>query len=234
MKKLFRMTTVLMLILTAFLLTNEAAQAFTKRSSAPKVEEKPPVKIEQPVEAPVHVEEPAKPTVYKAEWPKQEWTDFAAQALESYGKNMLVMNAPKDASEWCPKFSSLTYEQRKQMFITLIASMAKRESNWKPETNYTESFKDSSGTKVVSRGLTQISKESANSSSYKCGISNATELNDPKTNIDCTVKILNKWVVQDKYFGTDKLGGGRYWSVMRPGDSKKFIQGKVKAVCASF
>lgn len=169
---------------------------------------------------------------YVAEWSNKEWTDILVSALDEYGKDMVLMEQPKDADKWCPQFENFTYERRKQVFVTMVVAMAKRESNWKPETNYTESFTDSKGKKVISRGLLQISQESANQSAYKCEISEATMLNHPGVNLACGVKIMNHWIgKKDKYFGTDKLGAARYWSVARNGSSKTYVQGKVRDMC---
>lgn len=98
----------------------------------------------------------------------------------------------------------------------LLSIMAKRESGFKPETSFKEDFNDSKGSAVISRGLFQISQESANQKAYGCGIKKAQDLHDPKINIECAVKIL---AYQAKKTGTlidgQKGGCGAYWSVCR-------------------
>lgn len=104
----------------------------------------------------------------------------------------------------------------KPCLIQAISIMAVYESSLKPKTNFTEDFEDSTGAAVISRGLMQISQESANLKPYSCGITKAKQLNDPKTNLECAVKIAVKWLNQDKvFFGEPKMGLGRYWSVGR-------------------
>lgn len=104
----------------------------------------------------------------------------------------------------------------KSCLAQTISIMAKFESSFKPETSYKESFKDAKGNYVISRGLLQLSIESANQKAYSCGIKTADELHNPKININCAVKIAAYWINKDQvFFGGDKLGIGRYWSVGR-------------------
>lgn len=104
----------------------------------------------------------------------------------------------------------------KECLILTIAKMAQYESSFKPSESYTESFTDSKGAAVISRGLLQISQESANQKAYACNIKKADELHDPKINLECAVKIAVYWINKDGvFFGGEKLGLGRYWSVGR-------------------
>lgn len=104
----------------------------------------------------------------------------------------------------------------KKCLIQLISIMAKYESSFKPETQFKESFNDSKGKPVISRGLLQLSIESANQKAYGCNIKKAEELHNPKTNLECAVKIV---VFQANKSGTlmgePKLGCSSYWSVCR-------------------
>jgi hypothetical protein len=162
---------------------------------------------------------------YLADWDGKtfgnNWTLILQFALESYGKDLLNMSSIKDSSKWCPRFALLNREQKKQFFIMLISSMARHESNFDPKCTYTESFEDANGKRVVSRGLLQISKESANSSRYKGNVKNESDLHDVAKNLEVGVMILNYWIPKDGYIGSSNVsgisnaGGGRYWSVMR-------------------
>lgn len=95
----------------------------------------------------------------------------------------------------------------------LLSIIAKRESNFKTDTKFEEGGHLEG---VTSRGLFQISKDSANQSAYGCSITNAQQLHDPNTNIKCAVKIL---AYQAKKTGTlidgAKGGCGAYFSVCR-------------------
>lgn len=131
----------------------------------------------------------------------------------------------------------------------LLSKMAQYESNYKPETIYKECSKDSKkykdakwfesekaycigGSKLdggvaISRGLFQISIQSANS--YGANLTDPKKLHGPLTNIWAAILILNRWVVNDKVVAVDKLGCARYWSVCRPtSDSKPKIMNYMK------
>lgn len=98
----------------------------------------------------------------------------------------------------------------------LISIIAKRESNFDPSVKYNETGHLSG---VVSRGLLQISKDSANG--YGCSITDEKQLHDAQVNLSCGVKILSKWARKDKtLIGQPKLGCARYWSVCREKDGK--------------
>ena len=171
---------------------------------------------------------------YKAVWRNEEWSQHVAATLETEGADMLKVD-PKDEVRWCPGLSKMSLKDRKKFYVYLVSAMAKYESSFKPETKYTESFTDSSGRKVISRGLLQISLES--SKGYGCGFTTGEEMHDPKKNLACGVKILNRWIGRDKYIGSagvdgiKNAGGARYWSVLRTSSGS---QSKIKALTVPF
>lgn len=157
------------------------------------------------------------------------WTEYAIQAV---AETKLATAAPKDFSNWCPSYNVLSVEQKNIVFALLLSRMAQFESGFRPDTTFTEGFNDSKGKPVISRGLLQISIESANG--YGCGIIDARELHNPKTNLSCGAKIVERWVLRDGVFsgklGSKWLGVGRYWSVMRSrSGSYKKIQSWLKS-----
>lgn len=155
-----------------------------------------------------------------AAWSKKNadgmWTAVAEEAVATSG---LVSSKPTDVAKFCPAYSRKSSEERKIFWVGLISVIARLESNFRPETKYTESFADSKGNKVISRGLLQISIESANQKKYGCGIATAEDLHDPAINLACGVKILDAWVTNDRVIATygagHSKGGGRYWSTLR-------------------
>lgn len=172
---------------------------------------------------------PPAPLLYKADWPNEEWSKILLEMLELYGKDLLDGPTPKDAEAF--SFKATTREERKAFYLMLISSMARYESSFKPETKYTEGFKDSTGEFVISRGLIQLSYESVRA--YGVKLKNAEELHDVRKNLEATVVILNRWVSRDgviaKTTGDDHFGGARYWSVLRSSKpAKAKIQVKLK------
>ncbi|MBY0417525.1 MAG: transglycosylase SLT domain-containing protein [Pararheinheimera sp.] len=154
------------------------------------------------------------------------WTRAAEQAV---AQSVLVKLVPADVQSFCPLYASLPQQKRSQFWVALFSAMAKPESNFKPQSFYQEKFKDGKGRRVISRGLLQISHESANQPRYACDIKQPQSLHDPKVNLSCGVKIMSKWVKTDGVisqprWSKDPKGGARYWSTLRP------QRGKVQSI----
>ncbi len=145
------------------------------------------------------------------------WSEYTHQAIEEYGED-LIASEPSDIENFCPEYKELNSEGKLMFWIHEVASMTKYESGFKPETFYKESFKDSKGNYIYSRGLLQISIESARG--YDCDLDDALDLHDPQKNLECGVRILNRWVKRDGVVASKRsdgkwVGGARYWSVLR-------------------
>ncbi len=146
------------------------------------------------------------------------WTRATESAVAQSG---LVQLVPKDVQYFCPAYPKLGKTERQKFWVGLLSAMAKPESNFKPQRYYREKFRDSQGQRVVSRGLLQISIESANQKRYGCDIPYAARLHDPAVNLRCGVKILSKWVSTDGIIAKHNKprshkGASRYWSTLRP------------------
>jgi hypothetical protein len=146
------------------------------------------------------------------------WTRYTQEAIKKYGQALLRV-IPQDIERYCPKYETISLHQRGDFWVNLITELAYLESSHNPQSSYTERFNDNSGNPVISRGLLQISKESANGSRYRCGINNPIELHDPRINLECGVKILNHWIKEDRVIvaqhGGKWYGVARYWSPFR-------------------
>ncbi len=143
------------------------------------------------------------------------WTEYAFKTLDAEGP-ALLNKTPSDIENFCPSYRSLSKGDKKNFWVYLISSIAQFESNFDPTQKYTEAFTDSSGKRVVSRGLLQLSMESA--LAYGCPLKAATDLHDPQINLLCTIKILNRWVGTDGVIRANSngwKGGARYWSTLR-------------------
>lgn len=171
--------------------------------------------------------------VVQGPFTKEQVKPMLDAAISEFGPDLMKVALPKDYAEFCPNFPNLSHAERRQFYTELGYWMIRYESNFKPETKYTESFDDAQGKPVISRGLFQISIESANG--YGCGFKNPEDLHDPQANINCGVRILNRWVGRDGYIGKtvgkSNLGGARYWSVLRAhSGSRPKIVSAVKAI----
>ena len=119
------------------------------------------------------------------------WAQYTEDAIAQYGSAMRSKR-PGDIASFCPNYANLDEKGRTQFWVGLVAAIARYESNYNPSTRYQENFKDSSGTAVVSRGLLQISAESARN--YGCSVSSGSALHDAKVNLTCGVRIINHWL----------------------------------------
>jgi hypothetical protein len=170
----------------------------------------------------------AQPNLIEASWNKkleaESWTEATLSALDQEGERMLTL-APADASDFCPTYASLSREDRKAVWVQLISAMAVKESDLDPTQTYVENFKDSSRNQVKSRGLLQLSFESAQA--YGCEVNKPEDLHNSALNLRCGVKILDHWISQDGVIASKAKdswrGGARYWSVLRNPQKKKFI-----------
>ena len=151
----------------------------------------------------------------------QEWTNLVLDTLDFHGHEMML-KTPKDILNFTTsKFN--TPISRKQFYVALISCMAKYESGFKPEEKYTENFRGQDGQFIISRGLLQISGSSGRA--YGCDIpkDHFAVLHDPKINLECGMRILNRWLDRDGSISllggsTESpkwLGGARYWAVLR-------------------
>jgi len=146
----------------------------------------------------------------------KNWTVYVYDAVTDYGKDLLASN-PEDIKTFCPNYNSLGEEGKKMFWMHLVSSMTEFESGFKPETKFQEGFKDQNGDYIISRGLLQLSIESARG--YDCTLDNAQDLHSAQLNLECGVRIINRWVRRDGRVAGNVdgvwRGGARYWSVLR-------------------
>lgn len=179
--------------------------------------------------APIKLDLTLDPATVLADWEDKDaatkWTKATIKALEDNGQALLGEN-PTDAKDFCPRYAKLDVNQRGEFWVKFISAMADRESSFREGLNYTEDFKDRTNTKVVSRGLLQISAESAKD--YGCIIDSGRDLLVAEVNIRCGIKILNRWMINDKAIASGSTnawkGGARYWSVLRRTSSRNIIK----------
>lgn len=165
---------------------------------------------------------------------REEWSKHLWRSLLTLGSSMKDV-VPYDAIDYCPNFEQLEDLERLGLYHSLISAMAKYESGFDPSTTYQESFKDSQGRWVISRGLLQLSVESANG--YGCKVIES-DLHVPKLNLACGVRILARWLKRDGAIGSSPFvdgsrvhrGGARYWAVLRETSSSRAkIQGYTRS-----
>jgi hypothetical protein len=169
---------------------------------------------------------------YIADWPKAEWSKIAYKAIDELGLDLMSIT-PRDVDYFCPTFHRI---DRKRFYANLLSNLAYFESQFDPNETVQENYLGV-GPDPYSRGLLQLSVESANSSKYDCGIRKPEELYDPEVNIRCAVKIMNFWIKNDGvifggYRGNWK-GMARFWSPFRDTFKVSVMKDKTKEFCIS-
>jgi hypothetical protein len=128
----------------------------------------------------------------------------------NYGLTDIPLN---DVTEFCPNYNSLSQDEKEDFFAHFVATMASHESDFNPNTTFVENNGN------ISAGLLQISYGSLNPTYRKNGcsvIESASDLTDPKKNIQCGFAIISTLVKADKNLAqTQSVGASRYWSVLR-------------------
>lgn len=175
-----------------------------------------------------------KPAAWDGHTPNAaKFTEITERALSTLGAQMLEA-VPSDIVAFCPKYAELDIEGRKGVWLMLISAITKFESSFRPVLSFRENFKNAKGEFVVSRGLLQISSESANG--FGCRIRQEADLQDPEVNLSCGVRILARTVLKDgvitKHAEEHWLGGARYWSVLRKDRTLPTIKGATRGLAS--
>ncbi len=142
---------------------------------------------------------------------------------------ILLLGLNLQAYEWSKDYNSIIsaemgsfFNKSEDYWIRFFKALSKLESNFNPNTEYQENFRNSKGEWVISTGLFQISLES--SQGYRCGFNDQAGLRDPIKNLGCAIKIIKHWIRRDQtIYGRDDdkwIGGARYWSVLRSNNSR--------------
>lgn len=213
---------------------------------------------------------PGPAITFKGDWNKPEWDKAMSQQIRDSKLDQTIRIS--DAAYFCPQFSALTQNQKEVFFLTAFVAMAKRESSYnsdsatyecrKSKGSYSNEFYSAErgqycmkgnpnieGGYIVSRGVYQMSQESASYAPYGCGKMTKELLHDPIKNIQCMVKALTYYVNMDKYFGDSvengvdangktkwlHKGAARYWAVFRDStstnaESRAYIKSKTRAL----
>jgi hypothetical protein len=124
-----------------------------------------------------------------------------------------------DKADFCPRYEDLKPEQKRDFWSTLLAVMSIYESGIRPGTSYDEGQTDANLDGVVSRGLVQMSYNSAKQKRYVdngCQLESARQLHIPHVNLRCALAAMKTLVKQDGCIACGKKkGGAKYWSTLR-------------------
>lgn len=169
---------------------------------------------------------PSKPVTLKFAW-DHEYNDwFLVEAIKKHGKNLLSVR-PRDWKNYIDVYPT-TEKELIKFWGNILVTMSYYESKWDGSKKYKENFRDRSGKYIYSRGLFQLGLESG--LGYDCPFKTAQDIHNDSKNIECAVRILDRWVGRDKVIasGNPYRGGARYWAVLR--GHREYTKKSLKAI----
>lgn len=157
---------------------------------------------------------------------RKGWSTYAIQIADEELDNL---DQVQDAGTFCPKYDSLSRQQKTNFWAQLVAGMSYYESGWNPLSRYKETTMGTdpiTGQPVYSEGLLQLSYQDIRGYSFcefewsKDKYLSATDpkktILDPYKNLHCGIKILASQLARKKNI---VLSSGLYWAVLRKGNS---------------
>lgn len=155
---------------------------------------------------------------------RKNWSNYIFQIV---GEEYQSLNRAGDITFFCPRYNSLSKEQRINAWGQLIVGMAYYESGWSPTSRMTETTMGTdpiTGKQVSSEGLLQLSYQDVQWAPY-CEFDWSKDKNlsatdpkktilDPYKNLRCGIKILARQVDRK---GEIVLSSGVYWAVLKDG-----------------
>jgi hypothetical protein len=153
---------------------------------------------------------------------RKAWSDHTFKIIAEL---LPTFDQAEDAERFCPKYHSLTVDQRVNAWGEMFSATAKFESNWNPATQYTESTMGTdpiTGRQVVSEGLLQLSYQDITWAKF-CAFDWAKDKNlplaqrsitNPLLNLDCGIRIMDR---QMKKYKRAIIRANVYWAVLRDG-----------------
>ncbi len=133
------------------------------------------------------------------------WTKMIYEIIEKKTPDILSQNSADDVEVFCPKYRTLTDQQRENFWAQLFVGIAKFESGWHATSSVVETkmnSKDSvTGLHVASEGLLQLSYQDEKNYGLKCGFNwnidkkykqhdERKTILDPYKNLNCGIQIF--------------------------------------------
>lgn len=147
---------------------------------------------------------------YKKYYGKAEWSD---EIINHFHKNFDVYNSSTDFVEVCPKFKTLSTDQKLKALGEFWVATANHESAYNPSSNAVD-VGSQSNKDTWSVGLYQMSvTDSANIYGYKFA-----DLQDGLKNIKVAQEQLRRQVSKSGLFMLANTSPSRYWAVILKGN----------------
>lgn len=186
---------------------------------------------EPPVISPPPPRQPAAEAKYPLLWEAKvkgsaAWSEYVYKVIREEEANRL-MQGSDDMAKFCPRYNTLTNEERVNFWGLLISAITKYESAYSPVSRMRETTMGTdpvTGQPVYSEGLLQLSYQDTQWASY-CEFDWSKDKNlsptdprktilDPYKNLRCGIKIFARQVANK---GLISVKSGAYWAVLIPG-----------------
>jgi hypothetical protein len=155
---------------------------------------------------------------------RKQWSAYTMQVIDQEFERF---SQAGDATIFCPKYNSLTRDQKINFFGQLIAGISYYESGWSPVSRMQETTMGTdpvTGLPVYSEGLLQLSYQDIQWATY-CEFDWSVDkflsptdpkktILDPYKNLRCGIKILADQIARKKAI---VLSSGVYWAVIKDG-----------------
>lgn len=172
---------------------------------------------------PVAAQATASKSVPKVPGFKDAWVMHSLKVFETEFPKL--DKASKDMKRFCPRYESLTVDQRKIAWLHLFSGVLKRESGLGKDGYFKTTTSMVESNAALSQGLFQLTYGDRYCPKKK----SEGDLNDPLINLTCGYKIAGHFAQLDgvvarggfvKYGAEPPKGLARYWSVIRTPDKK--------------
>lgn len=161
-------------------------------------------------------------------WDDHDLGEYFPSFLDQEVQDLLEVR-PSDIKNYCPRYDLIDRKSKMLFWKLFLYFMAKKESGINTDLEFLEprSLRTSTGRRVISRGLFQLSFESVNGYAKFGGVklTSPQQLHDPLINLEAAIFILKHWIKRDGVISAPKWkGGARYWSVLRDNTNHEFIK----------
>lgn len=195
-----------------------------------KPSEPAPVPVPVPVATPTPTPTPAPVAVSSVlSWEKNHperaaWSKALKSEIEA---RFADFDSAKDAASFCPKYASLSHDQKVNMWQEMIVQTAIYECSWDPK-EYSVDVGNKDDKDTWSVGLLQMSVVDQANYHMPLGY-NFSDLQDPIKNLHLAIPIMANLI---KKYGVvmGKPGVGSYWGTIRMNTKGPAIQDHTKAL----
>lgn len=126
-----------------------------------------------------------------------------------------TLNKATDLTAFCPKYNSLSQDQKINVIADIFAGTSYYECAWNPK-DYSVDVGTANDSSTWSVGLLQLSVVDQANYGFNFGF-NFTDLQDPIKNLQLGVAIMAKQVSKHGVFMIPVGGSGLYWATLHPG-----------------